>query len=174
MPCKSDYQEPTPVEVATQRAAAMYVLVSKHLGLPVDEKIQYASTYLYANDRSIEPALCKLLGDWFKKDQVEFEAFVFDGRTVERRELAAWWQRHQEADAARTAVEPKLVTSLEVLCLLVVRSHGFTTIEHANETVEQSGLSLPHATEEEQMLHTIAALTGFDTFAGLKAAVTDK
>lgn len=109
MGCRSDYLEPNENEKHTRSTAQLiiYVLETQGKGAQVDEKLKKAAQNVYgdvANSDALTSRLCQMVGKMKKK---ELDTIVYDGRNAQARELAAWWERHQVADAARIEREKK-------------------------------------------------------------------
>lgn len=97
MPCKTE--EPDHNHVATQRAAKLYLYVLAYFN-PFDRP-QWVVDLVsnpYAQDDRIIPLLCKTLKDL---PRGTFENLVYNARSRESRDLADWWEEHQEADKRR-------------------------------------------------------------------------
>jgi hypothetical protein len=60
------------------------------------------NTTTYPNDERVVPVLCALMQTLTKKQE---DKIVYDGRNKNARNLANWWELHQEADKQREAGE---------------------------------------------------------------------
>lgn len=102
MPCSSDYLDPTGRERELQRAAKLLVFVYEQLDIkPPDYAVEDAKNPYCHRDTSVI-ALCQILHA-MREDQID--AIVYNGRVKESRDLADWWDAHQEADRKREEVE---------------------------------------------------------------------
>jgi hypothetical protein len=103
MPCNSDYLTPTRLEVESRKTAENIKYLLTELKLEVPSLIENA-TGCYG-DRHIADTmvstLCKLCKGLTKD---EMDKIVY-GRTKEARQLADWWEEHQEADRLREEKE---------------------------------------------------------------------
>ena len=101
MPCDSSYMEPNGKEKELQRTAYLLTFVYSQLEqeIPVymvdTAKNQYARADFVAD-------LCAKIQSLGEED---FERIVYNGRSKISRNLADWWERHEEADRAREAKE---------------------------------------------------------------------
>lgn len=99
MPCNSDYMEQTPQEAANRVGARMLINALELMDRPVRREILDGDTYYSKADWAI-PELCGLLSD-LSPEELE-DLLYSDARDSRRRDLAGWWEKHQEADALRT------------------------------------------------------------------------
>lgn len=107
MPCRSDYMEPTAREAGSRQEAGLLVYVNSLLNIPTDHSIMRAAADPYGDrDRAdeITAALCATIR---KMTPEQVDAIVYNGRDVVARDLANWWDEHQEADRQRAEVEAK-------------------------------------------------------------------
>ncbi|AFO71549.1 hypothetical protein phiCbK_035 [Caulobacter phage phiCbK] len=108
MPCNSEYQQPNQREAESKKVAGLLVYVHNKLGrtdLPRSVELA-ATTYYGAPERCDEltERLCSMLRDLTVEEQ---NAVLYDGRIPKARELADWWERHQEHDRQRAEAEAR-------------------------------------------------------------------
>lgn len=107
MPCQTE--EPDRNHVATQRAARLYLYVVRLLGEHGPLRwVQELAANPFAQDDRMIPLLCgklKALGP------AAFSAIVYNARSRESRDLADWWEDHQEADRQRQEAEAKALAA---------------------------------------------------------------
>ena len=97
MGCNSDYLEPTAREKELSRAARLYVYALKALGREVPADVLRESQEMYCR-RDFVAQLCELISSL---DESTIEKVVYNARDKMARDLADWWESHQEADALR-------------------------------------------------------------------------
>lgn len=100
MPCNCDHMEPTQHEAESRRVAKhlVYVYNAKGWAAKLPEWIAAAASDLYGNAAKVHvltEELCTLLGSMSRADA---DRIVYDGRSERARNLASWWEAHQEAD----------------------------------------------------------------------------
>lgn len=103
MPCNSDYMEPTQKEKLLQETAQLCLYVYEKLHIPAPKEIKKAAKDIYCSFDSV-PNLCKLLGDL--EENVR-DSIVYNAKDPKSRQLANWWEQHQEADRIRIEEELK-------------------------------------------------------------------
>ena len=104
MPCNSEYMEQNGKEARLQQTAKLLVFALTALGQKVPKAVKDAANTYYCNADFV-PKLCKVLGEMTPEQQL---AIIYDGRSKTSRELADWWDEHQEADKKRVAAEQKI------------------------------------------------------------------
>jgi hypothetical protein len=103
MPCRSDGMEPNAQEQTNQRAARLLVYTLKRLDRPTENWMVQEANNIYARDERTIPRLCDVLKE-MPSDQRD--ALVYGSpRDKMARQLADWWEEHQEADAIRETRE---------------------------------------------------------------------
>lgn len=102
MPCRSDHLEQNGREKALQQTSNLLEYAMGELALRgVNHHVPRAaldpsgSTY-YAQDVGQVQALCRLIRNMTDEDR---EAVVYNAHSVKSRQLAAWWEAHEAADA---------------------------------------------------------------------------
>lgn len=103
MGCRSDYLQQTDYEQRLQETAQLLVYVKNELGLKVGAELTNAAADYYCKADYV-PELCNALRDM---TAAQVAAVVFNARSKQSRQLADWWEEHQEADRARKAEEAK-------------------------------------------------------------------
>lgn len=103
MPCNSDYLDPTTRERELQRAAKLLVFVLECLHEKPSAAIVEASKDQYCKVDYVA-ALCGWIRTLTKEQR---DAIVYDGRNKTSRDLADWWEEHQEADCAHALAATK-------------------------------------------------------------------
>ena len=97
MGCNSDYLEPTAREYELSRAARLYAYALETLGREVPDDVLKASQEMYCR-RDFVAQLCDLISSL---DEVSLDNVVYNARDKMARDLANWWESHQEADSLR-------------------------------------------------------------------------
>lgn len=103
MPCRSDYMESNEYEQRLQETAQLLVFVKTELGLNISKRLSDASKNIYCKADYV-PELCKTIR---AMDEKQLNHIVYNGRRVQSRALADWWDEHQEADREREEAEAK-------------------------------------------------------------------
>lgn len=108
MPCNNDYQDPTPNEIQHRRAAKLllYVYGNQTPEVPAPDWIKVQAGNPYADDSRLIPLLCEVLRNLPEHTR---EYIVYGNpRSKIARDLADWWEDHQEADRLRQQREDLL------------------------------------------------------------------
>ena len=111
MGCRSDYMEPNASEVESKHVATLllYVLAElKQTYVPdlIDELKETAND-VYGNLGKLDTHtswLCEELGNMSEENK---DKIIYNGRNKVARQLADWWDKHQEADKKRERKEMK-------------------------------------------------------------------
>jgi hypothetical protein len=105
MPCNSDYLEASGFEQESQHTAKLIMFVSSQLTLPVKKWVMECANNYYGapkgqqgGDQRLAPMLCEIISNL---SQEHMERVVYNPHVRESRQLADWWERHQEADKQR-------------------------------------------------------------------------
>lgn len=104
MPCNTDYMEPNVRERQRRLAAQLLIYVYGRLGLTISTRIKIAADDIYggpANDDFVTE-LCSILKIM---STAQIDEVVYDARDKTARQLADWWEEHQEEDRKREAIE---------------------------------------------------------------------
>lgn len=102
MPCQSEYLEPSPGERECRNMCELIVFVSQnsYQFIAPDWAIKGAESCYGASGKLHEAT--RLLCKWCKMLP---EEFIYNGRKRGCRNLANWWEKHQEHDRKREAKE---------------------------------------------------------------------
>lgn len=98
MPCRCDYMEPTTKERQLQKTNQLLVFALTAMDRPVTDDIKRAADNMYGGREESVVELCALIRSMSEDD---LNRVVYDGRNPASRELANWWDLHQEADRLR-------------------------------------------------------------------------
>jgi len=101
MPCVSDYMEPTGKERKLQQTAQLLEYALFELNLPIPSKVKTASSNIYCH-LDLVPDLCELITNM---NDLQRDRVVYNAYNKQSRELAHWWENHQEADRKRIAAD---------------------------------------------------------------------
>ena len=104
MPCNCDHLEPTARERAFQQAAKLLLLVNNYFSWASTTQHREDVNNPYCNHDYVEE-LCTVMQnlDERTKDRLLYG----DPKNRPRRELATWWEEHQEDDRRRVEREVK-------------------------------------------------------------------
>lgn len=102
MPCRSDYMEPNNRERELKRAAGLLAYTYTQIGKPVPDWVAYEARNEYASRGESITDLCATLRT-LTPDQTA--AIVYNAHNATARDLANWWEEHQEEDRKREAAE---------------------------------------------------------------------
>ncbi len=98
MPCNSDYLEPTEREQELRRAARLLIFALEAQGREAPDWARSEAENLYAKDERSVTSLCALIKSM---GEPERDRIVYDAKSKASRDLADWWEEHQEADRRR-------------------------------------------------------------------------
>jgi len=109
MPCNSNYLNPTNLESETRKVIDMYLwLESNFKGIPDRKasKVEKNSTIYFSKSESdyFINLLCKRCTELAKRNQLDS---LLNKANRMSRNLANWWEDHQEADEIRKDLEKK-------------------------------------------------------------------
>ncbi len=107
MPCNCDYMEPGTHEIRSREVAQHLVYVYKNLNQKVPKDVMEASKHIYGNVGKLNEMVVSLCDMLTNMEDVVRDAIVYNAKEKESRELANWWEEHQEADRKRIAKEKK-------------------------------------------------------------------
>lgn len=108
MPCNSDYMNPTAREAQSKRTCHLLAYALGQKGLAVPDWVRSAAVNSYGNVERLDEAvqlLCELCKQMTKEEQ---DSIIYDARIRTSRDLANWWEEHQNADIARETVPCEL------------------------------------------------------------------
>lgn len=111
MPCDSSYLEATGREKELHRAAQLLVYVRQKQGYNVEPFVQGAANDYYGNndDRPLK-LLCETLTNMDPKKR---DKIIYEPHSRVARDLANWWEEHQEADKKRVEAETRQTQNIE-------------------------------------------------------------
>jgi hypothetical protein len=101
MPCRDDWPSPTGAQARSQRAAKLLIYLYGKKKQAVTEKLRKDAEDCYCDTDNVK-VLCAELTALSDK---EFDKLVYNPRERGARDLADWWEEHQEADKQREAAE---------------------------------------------------------------------
>ena len=107
MPCDGSYMNPSEKETESLLICKRIVFLFKKLNFPVPKRILEASNSLYGDMKNLDKNVALLCGiiSQMKKEQVD--SIIYNARSKESRDLADWWEVHQEADSKRKVKQTK-------------------------------------------------------------------
>jgi hypothetical protein len=132
MPCQSDYLAASGQELESSRVCRLLVYLMEATGQPCPEWVRAASKDYYGNVNRLDEATKMLCEACRKLVTAELEKFVYDSHNTMARELASWWERHQEWDARRVKEEK------ETRKRIVLKERALRKL--TNEEIEALGL----------------------------------
>jgi hypothetical protein len=104
MPCRSEYQEPTQVEIETQRVAGFLIYLEKvcdpaftipnHILREVNDALKHPEN----NTQWLDSFTAILCSGIRSLDTSMLDKALYDGKIKKARQLADWWEKHQEWD----------------------------------------------------------------------------
>jgi hypothetical protein len=102
MPCRCDYMEPNRRELDSKETAENIVYLYSKIGTLVQksqlELIKAAASNQYGSPDMLEDLVKLLCFEVRELTTEQMDTIVFDGKSPEARQLAEWWQAHEEAD----------------------------------------------------------------------------
>ena len=111
MPCNSDYMEPTGKEKELQHTAKLLVYVYEKTNKTIHPSLKEAADDIYCKDDRAVAVLCKVLTEL---DSSSRESLIYNSHDRTARDLANWWEEHQEADKARELHEIKKLSNAHI------------------------------------------------------------
>ena len=103
MGCNSDYMEANIREKQLQETCQLMVYVGDALGIYVEDRVRVGAKDSYCKV-DVVASLCALMHSLTKAQK---KKVMSDIMNAEHRSLAAWWDRHIQADVQRIANEKK-------------------------------------------------------------------
>jgi hypothetical protein len=107
MPCTSDYAEPTAYEEFVSKTVMNLMYLRRMLGIATSEELTAAYKKCYYSKKEGDKWTAELCERLHKLSKKDMEKFVYDAHSKKARNLADWWEDHQEADKEREAKEKK-------------------------------------------------------------------
>jgi hypothetical protein len=107
MPCRSDYLEPTAAERETNKVAKLIIYVKSALDSRWNASpiLEMAAEATYPDTSLLDQYTAVLCSDIKGMNEEQKTRILYDGRFKQARELADWWERHQELDKNRNDAE---------------------------------------------------------------------
>lgn len=105
MPCQSDYLAASGQELESRRVCRLITYLYGKVGKEVPEWVRKASEDYYGNLNRLDEATRMLCECCRSLTEVEQEDYIYDAHNKDSRDLAGWWERHQEWDARRVREE---------------------------------------------------------------------
>lgn len=112
MPCESAYLAPTHHESQRQRACKLLVWLRGQLQMDRDPEAERGASNIYGSC-SINPhqELCRIIGTMTLS---VMEAIIYNAKDRTARDLADWWEDHQEADRKREEAAATIKANAEL------------------------------------------------------------
>lgn len=110
MPCQSDYMEPNEREKESVLVAKLLIYISESSNMIHESflpALNNAAKDIYGYTDMLDRwtrLLCSKCQE-IEEDPELANRIIYNGRNKQARDLAAWWERHQEADRIREAEE---------------------------------------------------------------------
>lgn len=108
MPCQSDYLAASGQELESKRVCCLLVYVYEQIGKEIPDWIKTASIYYYGNVARLDEATALLCSVCRSFTSDEKERIIYNAHSKESRNLASWFERHQEWDNRRVAEENEM------------------------------------------------------------------
>lgn len=109
MPCRCDYLEPSEREIESKRVAELLLFLensSKDFVSGFDKKtLKSISSDPYGGLKYLDKMVAALCSICSSMTEEQRNKYIYDGRIKECRDIADWWEKHQEADRKRLIEE---------------------------------------------------------------------
>lgn len=105
MPCRSDYMEASGKELESQRVCRFLIYIYGLQDAPCAEWIQKAANDYYGNRERLNEATALLCDCCRTMTQSERERIIYNAHDKTARDLACWFEKHQEWDKRRVEEE---------------------------------------------------------------------
>jgi hypothetical protein len=109
MPCNGDYLDPSSFEKTCQQMAKYIIYLNNILKKSTPSWVVECSTNCYGavqheqgGDIRLAPLLCETIKSMSKK---QISRIIYNSKCKTARDLANWWEEHQEADNKRIKIE---------------------------------------------------------------------
>lgn len=105
MGCRSDYMEPNEREKESVLVCQLLMYAFTALKKKIPNDVSAAASATYGDEPNLDKhtdLLCQTCGNM---DQKTSERVIYNAHLPAARQLAEWWERHQEADRKRIAEE---------------------------------------------------------------------
>ena len=107
MPCRSDYSEPSGLELESKRVCESLIYLYGRLNKEIPSWIKKTYEDYFGNTERLDEATTLLCSACRNLTEQEQELFIYDGHNKGARRLASWFDRHQEWDKRRVKEEEK-------------------------------------------------------------------
>lgn len=160
MGCRSDHMEPNAREAESQRVAQHLLYILPALGRQVPPGVGVAASHIYGDIDSLDEwtaLLCSTCKD-VEADPDLANAYLYDGRKAQARNLAGWWEQHKAADARREEAEAEAAHRARtepLLAILKANGHDPETMV-STDTGERTALQVL----ESQVGHALDLIEG--------------
>lgn len=105
MPCQSDYIAASGQELESGRVCRLLLYLHIKIGKESPDWVKKASEDYYGNLARLDEATKMLCECCRSLTGSELELYIYDAHSKDSRELASWWERHQEWDERRVKEE---------------------------------------------------------------------
>lgn len=105
MPCQSDYLAASGQELESKRVAQQIIYLFTQMKKQIPQWIKEAAGSYYGNVNRLDEATKMLCEALRSLTEQEMEEYVYDAHNEKARQLASWWERHQEWDKRRVKEE---------------------------------------------------------------------
>ena len=105
MGCNSDYLNPTLEEENKVKISRLICFVNDKLGYKNSNSIFKASKSTYGEGVNLNEIVIELCNKLTSLNKKQKEEIIYNSKSKNSRELADWWEEHQEADKARIKEE---------------------------------------------------------------------
>jgi hypothetical protein len=105
MPCNSDYLAASGQELESVRVCGLIMYLYEKVGCEVPSWVIAAHENYYGNVNRLDEATQMLCACCRRLTAEEVEQHIYNAHDKTARDLASWWERHQEWDARRVKEE---------------------------------------------------------------------
>ena len=113
MPCRCEPMEPTERELELQRVCELLVYLYGKLGAVLPQWCHAATVYPYGKIERVDEATRMLCAACRELTPQQQDAFMYDGRNRMARQLADWFERHDQWDRKRMRQEANAALKAE-------------------------------------------------------------
>jgi len=104
MGCNSEYQQTTAAEAESVTVAKFITYVNGKLRIEVPLDIAEIANSVYGNAQRLNDLTENLCTKLRSLSEDGLDHIVYDAKSRTSRDLATWWERHQEYDRARESI----------------------------------------------------------------------
>ena len=108
MPCRSDYLCVSGAEAESKRVCEFLVYLYDKIKEPIEPWIRSAAEEYYGDIKRLDKATAMLCLCCRSFSPEEVESYIYDAHSKIARELAGWWERHQDWDSRRVKEEAEI------------------------------------------------------------------